>query len=196
MLFEFDKMDFDCNDIHEGLINQGEVVCFMCHKQITDIETLCMRNDLCQECNSAMLIDDNGIIVCTSCGYVTDYHNVLDVTFYDSHHIKKRSIYRSKYYIQKALNQFSKKHQLQVPIQIRLLICEVIELIRSSEELMQGRKRIISINYIIRQIFKRAGLPYKFIPLSRSRTTRKKYRAFWKQVMKSDIGNIIRRDCY
>ena len=196
MQFQFPQIDFNCDDFHSDLIIEGEVVCFMCHKQIADIDIQCNTKKYCRECNRPSLIEADDMILCSECGVVDHYIDALDTSFYDSHNMKKKSIYKSKYYIQNVLNQISKKQKMQVPVRICLLICEVIDLIRSSEELMKGRKRIISINYIIRLIFRRAGIKHDFIPLSRSRTTQKKYRAFWKRVMKSDIGNKIRRGCY
>ena len=193
MLFEFDEIDFDCDKIHSGLIDEGEVVCFLCHKKLIDINKAQENKEICQECDSATLIEDDGLILCTECGYINDYIMVIDIALYDKCRIRKKSIYRSKYYIQKALNQISKKHQLQVPVQIQLLICRVVDLIRSSEELMQDRKRIISFNYIIRRIFKRAGVPYGFIPQPRCKITRRRYNRFWRTVMRSSVGDLIRR---
>ena len=37
-------IEFNCQDIHDGLIDMGEVVCFMCHKQIAKIDTSCNMN--------------------------------------------------------------------------------------------------------------------------------------------------------
>ena len=193
MLFEFPQIDFNCNDIHSGLIDEGEVVCFMCSNKLIDIYPTQENIKKCQECDSTTLIEVNGIIVCSECGNVDDYLMVLDVNLYGNCRIRKRSIYQSRYYIQHLLNQISKKHRIQVPVRIRLLICKVIDLIRSSEEIMQGRKRIISINYIIQQIFKRAGIAYDFIPQSKWKITRKKYNVFWHNVMKSSIGCEIRQ---
>ena len=194
MLFEFDELDFDCDKIHSGLIDMGEVVCFLCHKTLIDINKAQENKEICQECDScSTLIEDDGLILCTECGYINDYIMVIDIALYDKCRIRKKSIYRSKYYIQKALNQFSKKHQIQVPVQIQLLICRVVDLIRSSEELMQGRKRIISFNYIIRRIFKRSGVPYNFILQPKCKITRRKYNTFWRTVMRSSVGDLIRR---
>ncbi len=200
MQFEFHVKDFDCGLIHAELIAQGELVCFMCDQKLiplTDLKDLIdansTNNEICNNCDNSSLIRFDEMIVCNECGCVDDYLMVLDAELYDRNPIRKRSIYRSKYHIQNILNELSKKHQIQVPVRIQLLICRVIELIRSSKEIMQDRKRIISIKYIIRQIFKIAGLVYDFIPRTRCKITRKKYSVFWNTVMKSDIGVVVRR---
>ncbi len=200
MLFEFPQIDFDCLEIHKGLIAEGEIVCFMCHEKLiplTDLKEIIdansANNEICNNCDNLSLIRFDEMIVCNECGCVNDYLKVLDVEMYDNHNIRKRSIYKSKYHIQNILNQISKTHRIQVPVRIQLLILRVIDLIRSSEDIMRDRKRIISIKYIIRLIFKRVGLVYDFIPQSKSKITRRTYKAFWNTVMKSDIGDVIRR---
>ena len=192
MYFEFPQTSFNCVNIHKGLINMGEVICLMCDDKLIDIPIIQKNIEKCIVCDSTSLVDDNGVIVCTSCGYVNDYLKVLDASFYDSHRMSKKSIYRSTYYVKIVLNNISKKHRIQIPVRVQILICRVIELIRASEELMQTRKRIISFKYIIRCILKQTNLNYDFIPQIRCKLTRKKYNVFWKRVMKSDVGDMVR----
>ena len=63
-------IEVNCENIHEGLIDMGEVVCFMCHDQIAKIDTSCNKN-LCNNCDM-LLIDDNGLKVCENCGHVEE----------------------------------------------------------------------------------------------------------------------------
>ncbi len=203
MQFEFGEINFNCGLIHSELVAQGELVCFMCdHKliQLTDIKNLIdansANNEICNNCNNPSLIRFDEMIVCNECGCVDDYLMVLDVEMYGNCQIRKKSIYQSKYYIQNIINHISKKHHIQVPVRIRVLICKVIDLIRSSKEIMRDRRRIISIKYIIREIFKLTELPYDFMPQSKSKITRRTYKAFWDIAMKSSIGNIINKTIY
>ena len=45
-----------------------------------------------------------------------------------------------------------------------------------------GRKRIISIKYVIKQLFKMLGLPYKDINIMKSKRTLTYYKQYWKKV--------------
>ena len=53
------------------------------------------------------------------------------------------------------------------------------------------RKRMISVNFIMRRIFKMMGIPYKQIPISKSKKTLAFYDQYWKHIM-SLIGYKIK----
>ena len=53
-----------------------------------------------------------------------------------------------------------------------------------------GRKRIMSIKYIIKQLFKMLGLPYKDINVTKSKRTLKSYEQYWEKIQ-SLIGDRI-----
>ena len=50
------------------------------------------------------------------------------------------------------------------------------------------RKRMISINFIMRRIFKMMGIPYKKIPISKSKKTLASYERYWNLII-SLIGD-------
>ena len=52
------------------------------------------------------------------------------------------------------------------------------------------RKRLISINYILKMIFIMMGLPYDHIPISKSKKTLSYYKKYWDTIM-SLIGDKI-----
>ena len=57
-----------------------------------------------------------------------------------------------------------------------------------------GRKQLISVNFIIKQLFDILGVEYQFIPLTRSKATLKYYDDWWKRVydlIKTDINWLI-----
>ena len=57
-------------------------------------------------------------------------------------------------------------------------------------EVDDGRKRMMSIKYIIKQLFKMLGLPYKDISVTKSKRTLKSYEQCWEKVQ-SLIGDRI-----
>ena len=54
-----------------------------------------------------------------------------------------------------------------------------------------NRKRMISVNFIMRKIFKMMGIPYKNIPISKSKKTLAFYDQYWASIM-SLIGDKIK----
>ena len=56
------------------------------------------------------------------------------------------------------------------------------------------RKRLISVNFIIKQLFDILGVEYKIIPLTRSKHTLRYYENWWERVyglIKDDINRLI-----
>ena len=59
-----------------------------------------------------------------------------------------------------------------------------------SPEVNFGRRRMISVNFILKQLFDILGIEYNFIPLTRSKNTLKYYSQWWERVnalIKEDI---------
>ena len=59
-----------------------------------------------------------------------------------------------------------------------------------SPEVNFGRRRMISVNFILKQLFDILGIEYNFIPLTRSKNTLKYYSQWWERVyalIKDDI---------
>ena len=49
-------------------------------------------------------------------------------------------------------------------------------------EVNDGRKRMISVKYVIKQLFKMLGLPYKDINVTKSKRTLTYYEQYWIKV--------------
>ena len=63
----------------------------------------------------------------------------------------------------------------------------------------EGRKRLISVNYIFKQLFDILGIQYKSIPHIRIKNTLKYYNEGWDKVyghIKDDVNIIILRRHY
>ena len=66
---------------------------------------------------------------------------------------------------------------------------------KRSEKIMQGRKRLINLDYIIRKIFWLFGLPSNDISQPKSKINIQKYSDIWISVLESEIGDLIRIVC-
>ena len=142
-----------------------------------------------------MKLVKEGCLVCINCGQVYDYLTADEyVDFYENRHkIRKKSVYHRKYHIINVMNDIAQKNNIQIGYYNRENIPRIFKLIdRVSSEVNDiGRKRSISVNFIIKQLFDILGIEYKFIPLTRSKTTLKYYSQWWEKVyalIKDDIN--------
>ena len=142
-----------------------------------------------------MKLVKEGCLVCINCGQVYDYLTADEyVDFYENRHkIRKKSVYRRKYHIINVMNDIAQKNNIQIGYYNRENIPRIFKLIdRVSPEVNDiGRKRSISVNFIIKQLFDILGIEYKFIPLTRSKTTLKYCSQWWEKVyalIKDDIN--------
>ena len=141
-----------------------------------------------------MKLVKEGCLVCINCGQVYDYLTADEyVDFYENRHkIRKGSLYHRKYHIN-VMNDIAQKNNIQIGYYNRENIPRIFKLIdRVSSEVNDiGRKRSISVNFIIKQLFDILGIEYKFIPLTRSKTTLKYCSQWWEKVyalIKDDIN--------
>ena len=95
------------------------------------------------------------------------------------------------------MNDIAQKNNIQIGYYNRENILRIFKLIdRVSPEVNIGRKRLISVNFIIKQLFGILGIGYKFIPLTRSKNALKYYEDWWERVYsltKDDINRLILR---
>ena len=112
--------------------------------------------------------------------------------FYDNiHKIRKKSVYHRNYHIDNMLDNISCENNIQLTYHQRENTCKVfIEIDSVLHKVNNGRKRMISIKYVIKQLFKMLGLPYKDINVTKSKRTLSYYKQHWKRVL-SLIGDRI-----
>ena len=174
-----------CNyQIHEELKNMMEPMCPFCDERLMEVKKVV---DIC------CIENVNGMNVCINCGlvhgydYVTEYFN-----FYDNmHRIRRKSVYHRKYHIQNVLDSISYKNDVCLTHKQREQIHKLfVEIGSVLHEVENGRKRMISIKYIITQLFKMFGLPYKDISVTKSKRTLKSYEQYWEKIQ-SLIGDRI-----
>ena len=183
-----------CNkEVHELLIQKGQVNCIFCNKQILDLGK--PRQYFC--CDFMRLIKD-GFTVCKNCGQVHgQYFSSEYIDFYENRHrIKRKSIYYRKYHIINTMNDIAQKNNIQIGHHNRENILRIFQLFNRIESPDVGRKRLISVNFIIKQLFDILGIENKFIPHTRIKNTLKYYNEWWDRVyslIKDDIDRLISR---
>ena len=157
-------------EVHELLIQEDNIVnCIFCSKKSQDP----VRPERYFCCDSMKLIKD-GYLVCKNCAKVHDEYFASEyVDFYENRHrIRKKSVYHRKYHIINVMNDIAQKNNIQIGYYNREKILRIFRLIdQNSPEVNIGRKRMISVNYILKQLFDILGIEYKFIPLTKSKKT-------------------------
>ena len=155
-----------CNkEVHESFIQESYVNCVFCNKQIQDPGK--PKRYFC--CNSMRLIKD-GFIVCKNCGQVHDeYFSSEYIDFYENRYrIKRKSIYHRKYHIINVMNDIAQINSIQIGYYNRQNILRIFKLIDNVTPEVNNisRERLISVNFIIKQLFDILGVEYKIMPLT------------------------------
>ena len=90
------------------------------------------------------------------------------------------------------MNDIAQKNNIQIGYYNRENILRIFYLIdRDSPEVNISRKRLISVNFILKQLFDILGIEYKFIPLTKSKKALNYYNQWWAQIydlIKEDIN--------
>ena len=170
-----------CNtQIHDELKSMGEPTCPFCDQLLTEaekvIESCCCEQDM---------ENVNGMNVCINCGSVHGYDYVPEhVHFYENmYKIRRKSVYHWKYHIENVLNSICYRNRVQLTHNQRNRIYKVFAEIDSIlHKINDGRKRMIGIKYIMKQLFKMLGLPYKDIQVTKSEETLTYYKQYWAKV--------------
>ena len=187
----------NCNkELHDELKESGDIVCPFCDQKLED------SNEKPQDrlvkyyscCDNQYIINDDGMLACLSCGVVQGYNYVKEyVNFYENRHrFVRKSVYCRKYHVNKMLLKIQEKYDIKLSNsekhKIDIIYAEIGKIIN---EVNGTRKRMISVNFIMRKIFKMMGIPYKNIPISKSKKTLAFYNRYWASIM-SLIGDKIK----
>lgn len=138
-------------------------------------------------------------IVCQNCGTVLGYQPAKEfIDFYENRcRITEKSIYHRKYHVENILNSVCQKHGIEISYLRKQRIYNIFKLIdRVLPQVNNDHKRMISIKFILRQIFRVLGIEYKFIPLSKSKKTLKYYKTWGYNaygLVMNDIGKFINK---
>ena len=178
----------NCNSqIHDELKNMMESACPFCDQQLVEVKKV--MESCCSEKDMETV---DGMNICINCGLVDGYVFVNEyIDFYNNmHRIRHKSVYHRNFHID-VLDSISSKNNIQLTYHLREQIHKVfIEIDSVIHEVNDGRKRMISIKFIIMQLFKMLGLPYKDIQVTKSKRTLKYYKKYCEKVQ-SLIGNRI-----
>ena len=173
-----------CNSvIHNELKNTEETTCPFCGKQLVNVENFVKVIKSC--CSKQEIINDNDMNVCKNCGLVQYYNYHKDYIDFNEnkYKIRKKSVYIRKYHIDSVLNSISSENYIQLTFSQRDRIYKVfVEIDSVLHKVNDGRKRMISIKFIIKQLFKMLGLPYKGIQVTKSKKTLTYYEQYWAEV--------------
>ena len=162
-----------------------KLICPFCNQQIVEVDKVV--EPCCSEQNMETI---NGMNTCVNCGLVHGYDCVPEYfNFYENmHKIRQKSVYHRKYHIENVMNSIS---DVQLTHNQRNKIYKVfIEINSILHKVNDGRKRMISIRFILIQLFKMLGLPYKDINVTKSKRTLTYYKQYWNKVQ-SLIGDRI-----
>ena len=151
-------------EVRELLIQESHINCIFCNKQIQDPGK--PKRYFC--CDSMRLIKD-GFIECKNCGQVHDYFTADEyVDFYENRHrIKRKSIYHRKYHIINVMNDIAQINGIQIGYYKRENILRIFRLIDNVTPEVNNfcRKRLISVNFIVKQLFDILGVELRLLLL-------------------------------
>ena len=172
----------NCDEkIHYGLKNEY-IFCPFCDEQLNDISP---KKEQCCD-NMSVMKDISEMNVCSSCGSVYGYSDASEyVDFYKSRHrMRRKSVYHRKYHIQNVLINSRQKYEINISYDQQQKIEKVFEEISQVNHLVyENRKRMISINFILRKLFSLMNKPYDMIPITESKKTLKIYCEFWNKIL-------------
>ena len=170
-----------CNSqIHDELKSMEECTCPFCDLLLVEVDKVV--EPCCSEQNMETI---NGLNTCVNCGLVYSYNYVPEyVDFYaNMYRIRRKSVYHRKYHIENVLNSILCENYIQLTYNQREKIYEIFAKIDSVlHEINDGRKRIISIKFILKQLLKMLGLPYKDVDVTKSKKTVRYYKQYWAKV--------------
>ena len=178
------------SQIHDDLKNLEVSTCPFCDQILIEGD-----KEAVSCCNAPDIENKNGINICKNCGLVHgyNYENVNEyINFYDNiHKMHKKSVYHRKYHIENVLNNICCRNGVELTHDERDRIYKIfIEIDTILPLVNKTRKRMISVNYIIRMLLKMMKLPYNKISISRSKKTLAFYNKYWASII-SLIGNKI-----
>ena len=176
----------DCNSvIHDELKSMGEPTCPFCDRLLVEVDKVEVDKVVESCCCEQDMENVNGMNVCINCGSVHGYDYVPEhVNFYENmYKIRRKSVYHRKYHIENVLNSICYRNRVQLTHNQRNRIYKVLAEIDSIlYKINDGGKRMISIKFIIKQLFKMLGLPYKDIQVTKSKKTVRYYKQYWEKV--------------
>ena len=181
-------------ELHESLIELGVIVCPFCIQNLGDSDEKPRDRSAkyCFCCDCQDIINDNGMIVCRSCGIVQGYETAREyVDFYENRYrMRRKSVYHRKYHLNNILMDISTKHNITFSVEQKNKIMKIFsEIDKILPQINGERKRMISLNFILRQVSRMMNVPDE-IPISKCVKTISFYDKYWSKIV-SLIGDKI-----
>ena len=136
--------------------------------------------------------------MCKNSGQVHDYLTADEyIDFYENRHkMKRKSVYHRKYHILNVINDIAHDNKIQVGYYNREKILRIFRLIDQVIPQVNNfrRRRLIGLNFIIKQLFDILGVEHKIIPITQSKNTLRYYENWWERVyslIKADISCLV-----
>ena len=170
-----------CENIHEELKNMNKVTCPFCNQEIGEHT---IKKDMC--CSDQNIENHNDMYVCIKCGSVNSYKYVIEYVDFHQNKYKfcRKSVYQRKYHIENIINNLCPKNGFQISVKDRDKILRIFkEVGLVIESVNQKRKRMININFVLRQIFLMLELPFKKIRITKSKKTLEQYNKYWIDIL-------------
>ena len=182
------------------LDNRGYLMCPFCSTTWNDTPT---KHDyesvkpayLC--CYEQEMCNDEGRNVCANCGTLHYYDDGDEYVDYPENLYKMRrmSVYERKYHIVNTLIDIHIKYKIILSVKQTESIMKVFEEIdKILPQINWGRKRMIGIKYILKQLFEMLGIQHDKIPTSKEKKTLTSHQEYWKKIVSlkgDEINKII-----
>ena len=156
-----------CKELHEEFVLMEEIICPYCDKNIGK-----RTKKINQCCSQPETVNDNNMLVCKNCGIVNGYKPLIDyVEFYENkHRFHRKSVYQRKYHIENIINNIALTNNFQISVKNKDKILRIFDEIGKVVTYVNiDRKRMININFILKQIFRMLDLPYEKIKTTKSK---------------------------
>ena len=174
-----------CNKyIHEEVEKEYDYInCPFCYQQISNHKV----KTVIACCDKQEVIDVNGSMLCTNCGviqYIKYYKDYIDFNE-NKFKIRRKSVYVRRYHLNNTINKICDENKIQLKHSDQLKIFEIFDKINKVlPEINKERKRVISIKYILKQIFDILKIDCKNIAITKSVKTLKFYDDYWNDLLK------------
>ena len=161
--------------IHNYLKEEGDIICSFCDRKLQDnsskIETCCDTHDI---------INNNGSVICKNCGSLHRYETAIE--FVDYRKVTKKSVYHRKYHLNNIILKVCEKSGY-ITTDVKNKILNMFKEIDKILPLINGeRKRMINLNFILKQIFQKLGIPNDNIKITTSKKTLAYYQQYWTDI--------------
>ena len=170
-----------CNvSIHNELIDVGEIYCPFCDMKLQGYES--RQDDSC--CDNKEIIKDKGMIICQNCGSVYGYEVAREyVDFYENmRRFRRKSIYHRKYHVINRIDFLGGESKVQLSHKNIDRITRIFkEIDKVLPQVNNSRKRMVSIDFILKKLFDLMGISVK-VSLSKSPKTIARHNRYWKSI--------------